>query len=127
MCLILLTLYSNLGSVFFIDATISNSAEDTLDPVTDCDSRKKKSFHNQKKTTAPVVSVEHLNNSLDKHMIHSSLVDPIPDDDQGDVSDEYEELTLSSRPFPLTPATKRAYKGTSSVSVYSYLEVNYMY
>ncbi|CAF3989494.1 unnamed protein product [Rotaria sp. Silwood1] len=50
-------------------------------------------------------------------MIHSSLVDPIPDDDQGDVSDEYEELTLSSRPFPLTPATKRAYKGTSSIYV----------
>ncbi|CAF4309509.1 unnamed protein product [Rotaria sp. Silwood2] len=109
------------------NATISNSAEDTSDPVTDCGSHKKKSFNNQKKTTAPVVSIEHINNLLDKHMIHSPVVDAIPDDDEDDFSDEYEELKLSSQPFPLTPGTKRAYKGISSVSVYNYLKVNCMY
>ncbi|CAF3050948.1 unnamed protein product [Rotaria sp. Silwood2] len=87
------------------NATISNSAEDTSDPVT----------------------VEHINNLLDKHMIHTPVVDTIPDDDEDDFSDEYEELKLSSQPFPLTPGTKRAYKGISSVSVYNYLKVNCMY
>ncbi|CAF4289683.1 unnamed protein product, partial [Rotaria sp. Silwood2] len=47
-------------------------------------------------------------------MIHTPVVDTIPDDDEDDFSDEYEELKLSSQPFPLTPGTKRAYKGISS-------------
>ncbi|CAF3993747.1 unnamed protein product, partial [Rotaria sp. Silwood2] len=52
-----------------------------------------------------------LNDLLDKHVLDTSAVDNIESVDEADASDE---LLLSSQPTPLTPGTKRAFKGSSS-------------
>ncbi len=60
--------------------------------------------------------VDRLNDLLDKHVLDSQQVNLSEDDNEVDTLDEYVELPLPLSVLPSTPGTKRAYKGTSSVS-----------
>ncbi|CAF3867587.1 unnamed protein product [Rotaria sordida] len=93
------------------------TAKNSDPPAENCPIRKKKLSHNEKKTTAPHVSVDQLNDLLCKNVLDSQSIDVIETDDELDLPDEHNETSLSSQPLPLTPGTKRAFKGSSSIYV----------
>ncbi|CAF0954110.1 unnamed protein product [Adineta steineri] len=81
---------------------------------------KKKSSSNKNLPTPSFTSVDQLNDLLDKHILESQAPDVHEIDNEDEESDEYVEIPVSAPSLPLTPSTKRAFKGTTSkVSVSS--------
>ncbi|UJR38649.1 hypothetical protein I4U23_031315 [Adineta vaga] len=60
------------------------------------------------------VSVDHLNDLLDKHILDFQQPDITVTDDKNNESDEYEEVPVPLLPSALSPSVKRAFKGVSS-------------